>query len=544
MPDVLLVQPPIRDFYLTAKRTIPYGLACVAAALISKGFSVEILDGLASAKSRPLPLPAELNHLQEFYGRPDASPFALFHRFRHFGFSFEHLARRARECGAPLIGISALCTPYAGEALAAAAAIKALHPAGTIVMGGHHATVLPEHLLASPAVDFVLRGEGEVSLPLLARRLQNGEEVAEVPGIGFRRSDGSLYIRPPAVMQRLEEYPRPALELFDIARYRRGGRRSAVITAGRGCPFACSYCSVGRKSWMPYRLRPVADVIAEMDAAVNGQGAVFIDFEDENLSLNRAWFLELLGRVCARFGGKGLELRAMNGMFPPTLDAEIVEAMHRAGFRTLNLALAATHPEQLRRFKRPDVRRDFDRALALAESHGMSAVGYIIVGAPHQDPEASVDDLLFLAARRVLAGVSVYYPAPGSADYTLCRDLGLLPGHFGAMRASALPIAHTTRRVDSATLLRLGRVVNFMKHLLDRGQPLPEPARATPAGLDPADRVETGRRLLARFLADGGIRGITPEGEIYDHRISPNLTRRFLNGLNRIPLRGTTRCSP
>ena len=47
MPDVLLVQPPIRDFYLTAKRTIAYGLACVAAALSAKGLSVEILDGLA-----------------------------------------------------------------------------------------------------------------------------------------------------------------------------------------------------------------------------------------------------------------------------------------------------------------------------------------------------------------------------------------------------------------------------------------------------------------------------------------------------------------
>jgi anaerobic magnesium-protoporphyrin IX monomethyl ester cyclase len=544
MPDILLVQPPIRDFYLTAKRTIPYGLACVAAALISKGFSVEILDGLASARSRPLPLPAELRHLHTFYGRPDASPFALFHRFRHFGYSFEHLARRARECGAPLVGISALCTPYAAEALAVAAAIKALHPAGTIVMGGHHATVLPESLLESPAVDFVLRGEGEVSLPLLARCLRDGGDVGGIPGIGFRRPDGSLCIRPPAVMQRLEDYPPPAMELLDLSFYRRGGRGSTVITAGRGCPFACSYCSVGRESWMPYRLRPVADVIAELEDAVTGQGAAFIDFEDENLSLDRAWFAELLGRLHARFTGTGIELRAMNGMFPPTLDAEIVGAMRQAGFKTLNLALAATHPDQLRRFKRPDVRRDFDRALSLAESHGMNAVGYIIVGAPHQDPEASVDDLLFLAARRVLAGVSVYYPAPGSSDYTLCRDLGLLPGHFGAMRASALPIEHATRRVDSATLLRLGRVVNFMKHLLDRGLPIPAPAHAHTAGLDPADRIETGRRLLARFLADGGIRGITPDGEVYDHLISPHLTRRFLTGLHRITMRGTTRCPP
>ena len=44
MTDILLIQPPIRDFYLTAKRTIPYGLACLAGILREAGLSVEILD--------------------------------------------------------------------------------------------------------------------------------------------------------------------------------------------------------------------------------------------------------------------------------------------------------------------------------------------------------------------------------------------------------------------------------------------------------------------------------------------------------------------
>ena len=55
--NILLIQPPIRDFYLTAKRTIPYGLASIAAGLIEAGFCVQILDALATAKSRVLDLP-------------------------------------------------------------------------------------------------------------------------------------------------------------------------------------------------------------------------------------------------------------------------------------------------------------------------------------------------------------------------------------------------------------------------------------------------------------------------------------------------------
>ena len=51
MSDILLIQPPIRDFYLTAKRTIPYGLASIAAMLEADGFTVTILDALATRKA-------------------------------------------------------------------------------------------------------------------------------------------------------------------------------------------------------------------------------------------------------------------------------------------------------------------------------------------------------------------------------------------------------------------------------------------------------------------------------------------------------------
>jgi len=540
MIDVLLVQPPIRDFYLTAKRTIPYGLASIAASLKSRGFTVAILDALAASKSRPTALPPEMADLADFYGRPDVSPFALFNRFRHFGSSFDQIGRRARMSGAWLVGISALFTPYADEALATAAAVRAWHPDATIVMGGHHPTAMPEQVLASPVVDYVLRGEGEASLPLLAEGLRGRQPVAGVPGIAFRRPEGGLHLNPPASVASADRFPLPALELLDRRRYRRRGRGSAVVVASRGCPLRCSYCSVGGADGLPYRLRPVPQVLAEIETAVRTHGAGFIDFEDENLSLNRDWFLELLAGIRRRWAEEALELRAMNGLFPPTLDETVVAAMAAAGFRTLNLSLGSTHAEQLGRFHRPDVRAAFDRSLDLAERHGLTAVGYIIVGAPHQSAEASVDDLLFLAERRVLAGVSVFYPAPGSADFDRCRQLGLLPTPLGRWRASALPIEHTTRRIESATLLRLGRIVNFMKHLRDTGRAVSPSQPAAGDTPNPANRIEAGCDMLARFFADGRIRGLTPEGEFYDHRIAPGLTERFLKKFNTGTLRGTS----
>jgi anaerobic magnesium-protoporphyrin IX monomethyl ester cyclase len=279
-------------------------------------------------------------------------------------------------------------------------------------------------------------------------------------------------------------------------------------------------------------------VIDEIETAVTRYDARFFDFEDENLSLDKKWFRHLLQEIDRRFNGYGLEFRAMNGLLPVTLDDATIHDMQIAGFRTLNLALATTSSIQLSRFNRPDVRNAFDRALTSAGKYHMDAVGYVIAGAPNQSAEESLDDLIFLAARRVLAGISVFYPAPGSRDYERCRALKILPDAFSLMRSSALPVSHVTSRRDAVTLLRLGRVLNFMKLLTDVETSHTHGRRRHGAGIPPDVRTEIGKELLDRFLIDGKIRGQTPEGEIFEHDVSPGLTRRFIGRLKDVRIIG------
>jgi len=539
MPDILLIQPPIRDFYLTAKRTIPYGLTCIAAALMQSGFSVAILDGLATSKSRIRDLPEEMNYLHPYYGRPDLSPFALFHHFRHYGYSFDTIGQRAGQSGAFLVGVSSLFTPYVDEALRTAEVVRACLPEANIVLGGHHPSAKPESVMASAAVDFVIRGEGEVALPLLAKALSDGRRYDGIPGLVFRNNDGTIQINPAARMQDLDDYPLPATQLIKQKYYRRRTGTSMVVVASRGCPMKCSYCSVGAQSDLSFRQRSVGAVIEEIENFAGRNNLGFIDFEDENLSLDRRWFLRLLQEITNRFGKGRLELRAMNGLYPPSLDEEVIAAMQAAGFKTLNLSLGSTSKEQLTRFGRADVKPAFDRALNFAQHYGMQVVGYVICAAPFQRAEDSVADLLYLAERRVLAGMSVFYPAPGSRDYEWCATHGLLPDHFSGMRSSALPLSHTTSRKQAATLLRLARILNFMKFLLDRGSPLPEGSSTKVRVNNLDNRIEIGQQLIGKFLNDGRITGVTPDGEIYDHLISGGISREFVAGLSRINIRGT-----
>lgn len=525
MTDLLLIQPPIRDFYLTAKRSLPLGLASIAGAVQAEGFSVSIFDALATHKKKTLPLPPEMGYLSGYYGAPDRSPFALFSRYRHFGYSFEHIGRIARESRAFLVGIASLFTPYCQEALETARTVRRFLPQAAIVLGGHHPTALPEAAMDCQAVDYLIRGEGELGLPALAKALRDGSSLADVPGISFRKANGRLHINPPAVMADPDRYPAPALELVSERFYRRKGKASLVVLSSRGCPFACSYCCVGRNPAMPYRRRRPESVLAEIDRAAKTGEPGFIDFEDENLALDKSGFLRLLEGIYQRFGGR-VELRAMNGLFPPALDETVLAAMKKAGFRTLNLSLGSASRDQLKRFGRPDVRKALRHILWLAPRYGLSAVTYLIVGAPDQSPQSSLNDLLFLAKLPSLVGLSVFYPAPWSADYQHCEQAGLLPPAFSLMRATALPLA--AHRLETVTLLRLGRILNFIKFLSDLKEPLPPPCPLNKAALLEADRIQAGKALLAAFFHDGIIRGIGPDGQVFAHASDASLCRGFL----------------
>ncbi len=596
MADIVLIQPPIEDFYFTFKRSIPYGLAGIAATLIQAGHSVEIVDALAVNKSVVLPYPQEMKFLDSYYGQPDISHFSLFHQYRHYGYSFEHLGNRVRDMNPFIVGISSLFTPYAEMALKTAQMVKKFHPRAVVVLGGHHPTRFPRWVMEDKRVDFVLRGEGEMGMSMLAKQVKRypeffvhtekggyvtsrGEGVfKKIPGIVFRTTGDQIRILPPAWVETLENLPLPALELVNRKFYGRHGRGSAVVVAGRGCPLPCTYCSVGASSrHARFRLRPVEQVLDEIRYGMMHHDVRFFDFEDENLTLNRRWCRSLLqgihefvqsetagvepsgfsrqlnrtNQTCRGMAGRGtgddntvaagrVELRAMNGLYPPSLDDELVGLMKKAGFQTLNLSLGSTSASQLATFRRPDVRAAHDNALVLAKKHGLTAVSYLIAGAPGQDAQQSVRDLLFLASRRTLAGLSIYYPAPGSADYDRCREKNILPAHFSLMRSTALPIEDTTTRLGSVTLLRLARILNFMKSLRDQTIPLP-PAQPLKKEkfLDPEHRLECSLALLRGFFQDGGIRGIRPDGTVFDHPIDIALSRAFVAGLSKTDIRGT-----
>jgi hypothetical protein len=221
------------------------------------------------------------------------------------------------------------------------------------------------------------------------------------------------------------------------------------------------------------------------------------------------------------------------------LDKKTIHLMHAAGFRELNLALITCDHDQSIRFNRASVVKAFDRVLQWAEPLKMTAVGYLIAGAPGQDPFTTVDDLLFLAERRVLVGLSTYYPAPDSLDFNRCQASDLLPNSPLCWRSTALPFDRTHGRKTSLTLLRLARMLNFMKQCVDETGHLPTPEPIPSQAHDlTGSRSDNGHQLVRWFLNDGIIRGVRRDGKVFAHLTDARLTRVFIKGLDTIAVCG------
>ena len=80
---------------------------------------------------------------------------------------------------------------------------------------------------------------------------------------------------------------------------------------------------------------------------------------------------------------------------------------------------------------------------------------------------------------------------------------------------------------------------NFMKSIVDQGAGLPGPAPApVQIDLSRCTREKTGRLLLQGFFDDGKIRGVSPDGRVFEHCISHHLVRQFMRGIRTIDLKG------
>jgi radical SAM superfamily enzyme YgiQ (UPF0313 family) len=465
---ILLIQPPVRDFYQTAIRTQPIGLAYVAACLEQNSYQVEILDCQVTTQKKSIPVPEKFSYIREHYPRGDVSPFRLHSGYFHFGLSYDEIKERIKLSDADVIGISSQFTPYCEEALAVASLVKAIDKSIPVIMGGAHVSAVPREVLVHPSVDYVVCGEAEETLPLLLHEIKSAKLPEKVDGIGYK-INGAVHLNPRRrFIQNLDTLPFPARHLLDFSRYMIKGKPYTVLITSRGCPQGCTYCSVAQVMGEAFRMRSPEHVVAEVRHCRDQYGISLFDIEDDNFTLDQKRAVQILRLLIEEFGEDELQLFAMNGLSIFSLNKELLENMQRAGFHHLDLSLGSSSPAASTQMHRPYHPQHTTNVLSQAAEYWLPTTTYIIFGIPGHTLADMVQSLQFLMGQHTLIGPSIFYPTPGTAVYTELYGANPSPApDYSAFRSSLLPVeTEEFSRLDLITLLRLARWINFIKRVM------------------------------------------------------------------------------
>ncbi len=460
---ILLIQPPIQDFYDTDIRLQPIGLAYLKAAVRKHlpDIQVVIRDFHHGWGRRTIPVPRELAYLREYYSAPDKSPFSTFFHYYHFGADFETIAEEIAAEKADFVGISSLFSPYYREALRVAEIVKKVSPA-PVMLGGSHVSAMPGQMLSHSCVDFVITGEGEKAFVEFLKAWNSGTGWEKIPGLGFKQG-GRVVLNEPGENFPIEEIPAPDLSGFAPVDYTFEKKPMSFVITSRSCPHRCTFCSVHKTFGFSYRRRSVGHVLNEIRSRYKDGIRVF-DFEDDNLTFYKDEMKELCRLLIAEFPDKDVQFVAMNGISYLSLDDEMLALMRAAGFTHLNLALVTSDLVVRETTKRPHTLKKYLEVVSRASELGFKIVSYQILGLPSESLESMIQTLAFGAEQPVLLGASMFYLTPNSPiakDFPAASETDVFLSRLTAMAIETPGFS----RQDIYTLFVTTRILDFLKGL-------------------------------------------------------------------------------
>jgi radical SAM superfamily enzyme YgiQ (UPF0313 family) len=294
--------------------------------------------------------------------------------------------------------------------------LRSAAPDLKIMAGGPEITADPESMLADAPFDFLVTGEGELTIAEVMDLLAAGNSLEGVEGIA-RIVDGKTVVtkRPP--IPDLSILPSPWLAGILDAHIKSG----VVWQLSRGCSFGCDFCfdGMGDRKVRRYALERLE---AELDYVVErGASQIFVLDSTFNQDVKRAKILlKLVGR-------KAQDVHCHFEVRHELLDAE--QAKLFAGLTcSLQIGLQSADPEVAGNVGRKFNRADFVKKIALLNEHGAIFGFDLIYGLPGDTIDSFRDGLNF--------ALSLY---PNHLDIF---PLSVLPGTRVAARARELGLKH------------------------------------------------------------------------------------------------------
>ena len=252
-------------------------------------------------------------------------------------------------------------------------------------------------------------------LPAWARPAASTDNLDRVAGLVWRRDGAVTANRERPLIRDLDGLPLPRHDLLPLDKYQAplvGGPYAFVVTS-RGCPAGCRFCIKHVSYGNSIRFRSPENVLAEIDLLV-GLGVKAVNMYADLFTVNRD---HVMG-ICEGIVARGLKLRWTCNSRVDFVDRELLRVMAQSGCWMIAWGLESGDNRMLRRMAKGVTTESAAQALRWAREAGIKNWGYFIIGLPGETEESirrTIDFAKELPLDLVLFHIAA--PHPGTPFY-------------------------------------------------------------------------------------------------------------------------------
>ena len=302
-----------------------------------------------------------------------------------------------------------------------AAKVKKINPNVTVIFGGPHCSHEPQFILNDSNVDLMVSGEGDLTIVELVNTLEEGKDVADVPGIAYKKNGSYLRTAERPVIRDLDtidqEYDlinlekyfnfQSSMDFFPVFR----NKKFIPLVTSRGCPFKCTYCHDIFDKSIQYR-SPEA-VVNEIEYLIKVYGIREFHIVDDVFNVNMKRAKIVLDAIIER--NLNIHISFPNGLRADFFDDELIDKMQRAGVYRMALGIESGSQRIQDMIKKDlDINIIYDVVEKLTSAR-MSVHGFFMLGFPSETREEMKETIHFACNLGLTtANFSLVIPNPGT----------------------------------------------------------------------------------------------------------------------------------
>jgi radical SAM superfamily enzyme YgiQ (UPF0313 family) len=259
---------------------------------------------------------------------------------------------------------------------------KKICPRTKIVFGGIHVSCCPDVVIAHPAVDYIVIGEGEIAFLEIIKHIERGQPPEPIVNTWYKTGGGSLIKgKQIGFIQNLDSLPHYDKEIIpDFYLW----KHYYLTITSRGCPYNCSYCfnhyfkNLPEESSPYVRRRSVKHVIEELVLAKKKYNFRLIEFWDDIFILDKVWLREFLDAY-----KKEIAVPFKCYIHVNLFDEETAVLLKEAGCRWVDFGIQHINEAYRKKYlRRPETNAQIANTLKILKKHGIVSFADYIVALP------------------------------------------------------------------------------------------------------------------------------------------------------------------